>query len=74
MSLPQEKSFLDETDYLNIERQALERSEYYQGECFAMAGASRTHNTLSANTLTLLNIHLRERPCQVPSAHRCWHP
>jgi len=36
------KNFLTEEQYLAIERAAEFRSEYYQGQMFAMAGSSRT--------------------------------
>ena len=36
-------------EYLTIERQALCKSEYFNGEMFAMAGASRRHNLIVLN-------------------------
>ncbi len=64
MSTIQPKVILSEIEYLETERNALEKSEYYQGECFAMAGASRRHNILTLNMATSLNLHLQDHPCQ----------
>ena len=40
----QPKTFLTPEQYLEIEREAEYKSEYYQGEMFAMAGAGEAHN------------------------------
>ena len=44
------KSFLTPEQYLAIERAAEFRSEYFQGEMFAMAGAGWVHNQLVGRT------------------------
>ena len=59
-----EKKVMTAEEYLARERQAEEKSEFYQGECFAMAGASRRHNLLSVNILRHLANHLASKPCQ----------
>ena len=51
-------------DYLRNEREADERHEYWQGEVFNMAGASRIHNILSLNVGAELRNHLRGKPCR----------
>lgn len=61
------KTLLTEEEYLAIERQAEFRSEFYNGEMFAMAGASRRHNRIVTNLVTALDNQLRERPCNVYS-------
>jgi len=38
-------------EYLALERQAQCKSEYYVGEIFAMAGASRWHHLIVTNVL-----------------------
>ena len=48
------ETLLTEEGYLAIERQAEFRSEFYQGEKFAMAGASRRHNRTVTNLVTAL--------------------
>ncbi|MCI5159428.1 MAG: Uma2 family endonuclease, partial [Candidatus Electrothrix sp. AUS1_2] len=47
------------------ERQADIRHEYFAGEVFAMAGASRGHNQISANIVRLLGNQLLDKPCSV---------
>lgn len=51
--------------YLAFEREAEGKHEYWHGELFAMAGASRRHNLLVANILRLLGNALLDRPCEV---------
>ena len=65
------KTFLTAEEYLEIERKAEYKSEYYQGEMFAMAGASFTHNLLVGNLVRELGQQLRSRPCSaLPSDMR----
>ena len=52
-------------EYLEIERQAQVKSEYYNGEMFAMAGARWAHNLVVGNTFAELRQQLRTRPCAV---------
>ena len=61
----QPKTFLTGEDYLELERQAERKSEYCQGEMFAMAGASLAHHVLAMNLAAILHAQLRRRPCQV---------
>jgi len=55
-------------DYLRTERQAEFRSEYIDGEIFAMAGASRDHNRILTNISTSLDNQLKHRECNVYSS------
>jgi len=59
------KTFLTPEQYLEIERKAEFRSEYYNGEMFAMAGAKRPHNLIKMNAGAELHQQLRPRPCRV---------
>src|SRR5262249_52342736 len=52
-------------EYLKLEREASYKSEYLDGEIFAMAGASRRHNLISINAGSSLNAQLAERECEV---------
>ena len=61
----QPKTLLTPEQYLEIEREAEFKSEYYQGEMFAMAGAREAHNLIAANLLAALHQQLRPRPCRV---------
>jgi Uma2 family endonuclease len=54
-------------EYLDIERRALHKSEYYQGEIFAMAGANLNHNRIVSNTIFAIRDSLRKKgkTCEV---------
>jgi Uma2 family endonuclease len=60
----QPKTFLTPEQYLAIERAAAYKSEYFNGEMFAMAGAARAHNLLLSNAVRELSQQLRSRPCE----------
>ena len=61
------KTLLTPEQYVAIEREAEYKSEYYQGEMFAMAGAGEAHNELVGNLVAGLHQQLRSRPCRVYS-------
>ena len=52
-------------EYLNRERSADFRSEYFGGEMFAMAGASANHNLIVLNAGAILREQLKRKPCRV---------
>lgn len=52
-------------EYLILERRAETKSEYLDGEMFAMTGASRQHNLLAGNLYSALRRQLRERGCEI---------
>ncbi|HTM48248.1 MAG TPA: Uma2 family endonuclease [Bryobacteraceae bacterium] len=58
-------TFLTPEQYLEIERKAGQKSEYYAGEMYAMSGASHEHNVVSMALAGLLFQQLRKRPCHV---------
>ncbi len=64
MSL-QPKPRLTPEDYLALERSADCKSEYFNGETFAMTGASEPHNLVVINTIRELSTQLKKRPCKV---------
>ena len=66
--LLQEKKILSSEEYLALEREATIKSEYFNGELFAMAGASRDHNQISSNIVRLLGNELLEKQCSVFSS------
>lgn len=51
--------------YLALERQLEGRHEFYRGEMFAMARASRNHIRIVGNLHAALHGHLRGQPCEV---------
>ena len=59
------KQLLTEQEYLAIERSAETRSEFYNGEMFAMTGASRRHNLICVNVVSGLHQQFAERSCEV---------
>ena len=63
MGLP-EVQFISIEEYLETERNALCKHEYYQGEVFAMSGASLPHNLIFKNTFINLGIKLQGKTCQ----------
>jgi Uma2 family endonuclease len=64
----QSKTFLTPEEYLEIERKAEYKSEYYRGEMFAMSGARYAHVMMVLNAGAALHQQLRSRPCSVLSA------
>ena len=52
-------------EYLALERSAEQKSEYYQGEIFAMSGGSLIHSRIAVNITTMLVGALRGKGCQV---------
>ena len=61
----QPKSSLTPQEYLARERQAETKSEYLQGEVFALAGASERHNLIVVNLVVSLGSQLKRQPCKV---------
>lgn len=61
----QVKSFVSPEEYVRLERQAEYKSEYLNGEMFAMSGASREHNLIAGNIVGELNQQLRGKPYEV---------
>jgi Uma2 family endonuclease len=61
----QPKTYLTPEEYLAIERKAECKSEYFNGEMFAMVGASERHVLIVTNVVAELRGQLRRRPCTV---------
>jgi Uma2 family endonuclease len=59
------KSYITPEEYLAIEGAAERKSEYFDGQVFAMAGASEAHNRISVHTASQLDQQLSTRPCRV---------
>jgi Uma2 family endonuclease len=58
------KTYITPEQYLEIERKAEFKSEYYQGEMFLMSGAREPHNVIVWNLARELGQQLRKRPCR----------
>ena len=64
----QQKTIITTEQYLALERESEIKSEYFGGEIFAMAGASREHNIISTNIVRALGNQLLEKPCNIFSS------
>jgi Uma2 family endonuclease len=51
-------------EYLEMERASDVKHEYYQGEIFAMAGASPSHNIIHSNIFVETGVQLRKKGCK----------
>jgi Uma2 family endonuclease len=65
-AIPKKK--LTEAEYLSLERTADFKSEFFNGEMFAMAGASREHNELKDNMIGEIFSRLKGGPCRTYSS------
>lgn len=64
----QAQTQLSAAAYLVQEGLAREKSEFLNGEVFAMAGASRAHNQITSNLVLSLGSQLLSKPCSVYSS------
>src|SRR6185369_10474366 len=62
------KTIYTPDEYLALERSCETKHEYYNGEIFAMGGASRYHVLIVTDSVVALGSQLKEGPCQVYSA------
>jgi Uma2 family endonuclease len=67
MSIPAQQH-LTSLEYLEWERCQESKHEYLNGDIFAMTGASRKHNLITANLLAGLHTQLRHKPCEIYSS------
>jgi Uma2 family endonuclease len=61
----QPKRTITPEEYLEIERAASFKSEYYAGEMFAMAGTSSNHSSIIVNLVSVLRPQVRQTKCKV---------
>jgi Uma2 family endonuclease len=59
------KSYLTPEEYLALERQSDTKREYFDGEVYAMSGATRAHNIITTNVTTAFVTQLKGRRCEV---------
>jgi Uma2 family endonuclease len=57
-----------EKEYLELEREAEYKSEYYRGEIFAMAGAGPNHNRIKENLTIEIGGFLKGKSCRTYSS------
>ncbi len=58
-------SFLTPDAYLQLEEESDIKHEYVDGQVYAMAGTTDTHNTIALNLALLIRNHLRGSDCRV---------
>lgn len=51
-------------EYLKFEKESIEKHEFFQGEIFAMSGASNRHNVIFSNLFGELAYKLKNKPCK----------
>src|SRR5436305_14352430 len=61
----QSKTYLPPEEYLVRERAAEYKSEYYQGEVFAMSGGTLNHGRIKVNLLRLIADGLGAGGCEI---------
>ena len=57
-------NYISPEEYLELERAATEKHEYYQGEIFAMSGATRGHNEIFSNLFGDIAHKLKGKGCK----------
>lgn len=62
--LTKEKKYISPEEYLKSEREADTKNEYYDGEVFAMSGASLKHNIIAGNIFANLHSKLKNTSCR----------
>lgn len=65
MSIAVQSKIITPEEYLELERKATTKSEYWNGHVYAMAGASLIHNTIVGNLNYRLRGQLEGKPCRV---------
>ncbi len=63
--LPPIQKIFTPAEYLALEEKADYKSEYFQGEIFAMAGGSSNHNLITGNAFKAFSLALEKKPCRV---------
>ncbi|MDD5275730.1 MAG: Uma2 family endonuclease [Methylovulum sp.] len=64
MSTVLKQTYYSAEEYLALERSASYKSEFYDGQIYAMTGASREHNLITVNIARELSTQLKQRPCE----------
>lgn len=63
----QPATYLTPEEYLEIERAAERKSEYYNGQMYAMAGASPRHVLIVSDLVIAFGVRLRNKPSRLYS-------
>lgn len=57
-------TYITEDEYWEMEQAALTKHEYFNGQIYAMAGASRVHNIIAMNAGSSLTAQLKGKKCR----------
>jgi Uma2 family endonuclease len=68
MPIIQKTRKMNEVEYLEFERASETKHEFFNGEIFAMAGASEEHDTICMNLAATLLPQVRKNGCKVHSS------
>lgn len=68
MTKPANQTTLTLERYLELEREAVQKHEFVDGQMYAMAGASERHNLIVGNLYTALRAAARGSKCRVMSS------
>lgn len=63
MSPPALKKYFTPAEYLKLEEAAEYKSEYYDGEIFAMAWTTSDHNLVNGNVYAIMNLTFSTKDC-----------
>ncbi|WP_247233823.1 Uma2 family endonuclease [Telluribacter sp. SYSU D00476] len=69
----QPQKYYSPEEYLELEREADYKSEYYRGEIFAMAGAGHNHNRIVENLTGECYIYFKGKSCRTYSSDQRIH-
>ena len=58
------ETFITPEEYLELERKAEYKSEYYRGKIFAMSGGTRRHDRINSKLSGLIDRHLTAGQCE----------
>src|SRR5258708_7634138 len=65
MTVPQRIRRYTPEEYYRLEHDAESKSDYYNGEIFAMAGGTERHSLISSNFVREMGNRLKRSPCRV---------
>jgi Uma2 family endonuclease len=68
MTMPESVARLTEAEYVEIERAAEFKSEFFDGEMFAMAGGTPQHSLIGANLVGEFRNRLKDKACAAYNA------
>jgi len=63
--LARQYKFYPPEEYLAVEEQAKQKSEYYDGDVVALAGSSLNHNRIAKKICFIIDSALSDKPCEV---------